>query len=303
MGGFHRGATYEQILSALTPQLLQAVPDIDPTWRASVLNWKRSKRRMKRRFSTSSGTANWMKLRLRHALLSPAPWNTAMAQRPDPREYKEGTDTNDSLFQRPQTSQDCEAIVAAIQAKLDEFIQGVNKNKDRLGVVERGIERIQSRRPLYTSLQNQVQKGEIDDVAGHPEFSDDDAANQSLVTRVCRKLDDTERALHRTEEAMRRRFDKEMHPLITGERFAKRNIPFRERLVRLAFDDFALQAEQQIRAVEDQMTVCQAQLGAQEQEKRILVQKLDTLARQTANLFEQASAPFRQCSVWSKRSC
>ena len=31
MGGFHRGATYEQILSALTPQLRQAVPDIDAT--------------------------------------------------------------------------------------------------------------------------------------------------------------------------------------------------------------------------------------------------------------------------------
>src|SRR6266568_1342300 len=31
MGGFHRGATYEQILSALTPQLLQAVPDLDAT--------------------------------------------------------------------------------------------------------------------------------------------------------------------------------------------------------------------------------------------------------------------------------
>ena len=31
MGGFHRGATYEQILAALTPQLLQAVPDLDAT--------------------------------------------------------------------------------------------------------------------------------------------------------------------------------------------------------------------------------------------------------------------------------
>ncbi len=31
MGGFHRGATYEQILAALTPQLLHAVPDLDAT--------------------------------------------------------------------------------------------------------------------------------------------------------------------------------------------------------------------------------------------------------------------------------
>ncbi len=215
-------------------------------------------------------------------------YDTAMAQRPDPREYKEGTDTNDSLFPRPVTSQACEAIVASIQARVDEFIQTITKTKDQLGIVERGMERIQSRRPLYTSLQNQVQKGETAEVAGHPEFADDDGANQALVNRVCRKLDDTDRALRKTEEGMRRRFDKEMHPLITGERFAKRNIPFRERLVRLAFDDFALQAEQQIRAVEDQVTVCRAELEAQEQEKRILVQKLDTLARQTANLFEQA---------------
>lgn len=215
-------------------------------------------------------------------------YDTAMAQRPDPREYKEGTDTNDSMFPRPKTSQTCEAVAAAIQAKVDEFIQTIAKTKDQLGLVERGMERIQSRRPLYISLQNRVQKSEIAEIAGHPEFADDDVANQSLVNRVCRKLEDTDRALQKTETVMRRRFDKEMHPLITGERFVKRNIPFRERLVRLAFDDFALQAEQQIHAVEDQVTVCQAELDAQEQEKRILVQKLDTLARQTANLFEQA---------------
>ena len=215
-------------------------------------------------------------------------YDTAVAQRPDPREYKEGTDTNDSLFPRPKNAQACQAIVASIQAKVDEFIQTIANTKEQLGNVERGMERIQSRRPLYSSLQNQVQKGEIVEVARHPEFSDNDAANQSLVNRVCRQFDDTERTLRKTEEAMRRRFDNEMHPLVSGERFAKRNIPFRERLQRLAFDDFALQAEQQIRAVEDQVTVCQAELDAQQQEKRILVQKLDTLARQTANLFEQA---------------
>lgn len=231
-------------------------------------------------------------------------YDTAVAQRPDPREYKEGTDTNDSMFPRPKNSRECETIVASIQAKVDEFIQSIAKNKEQITNVERGIERIQARRPLYKSLQNQVQKGEIAEVAKHPEFSDDDVANQMLVNRVCRHFDDADRALRKTEDAMRKRYDKEMHPLINGDRFTKKNIPFRERLQRLAFDDFALQAEQQVRAVEDQVTVCQAELEAQEQEKRILVQKLDTLARQTANLFEQASRVSEMpdaMSAWAKQ--
>ena len=215
-------------------------------------------------------------------------YDTAVAHRPDPREYKEGTDTNDSLFPRPKNSQACEAVVASIQVKVEELNDLIAKTKDQLGIVVRGIERIKARRPLYTSLQGQVQKTEIAEVGKHPGFSDDDVANQALVSQVCRKFDDTDRALRKTEDAMRRRFDKEMHPLLMNEHFAKRNIPFRERLQRLTFDDFAVQAEQQIRAVDDQITVCQAELDTQQQEKRILIQKLDTLARQTANLFEQA---------------
>ena len=215
-------------------------------------------------------------------------YDTAVAQRPDPREYKEGTDTNDSLFPRPKSSRTCLEIVASIQAKVEELTQAIAKTREQLNMVERGVERIQSRRPLYIALRDRVQRGEVAEIATHPEFSDNDEANRALVTRVCRGFDETERALRKAEEAMRRRFDKEMHPLIVGERFAKRNIPFRERLQRLTFDDFALQAEQQIRAVEDQVTVCQAELDAQLQEKRILIQKLDTLARQAANLFEQA---------------
>lgn len=216
-------------------------------------------------------------------------YDTAVAQRPDAREYKEGTDTNYSLFPRPTNSQECETVVVSIQAKVDEFVQSIVKSKEQITNVERGIDRLKARRPLYKSLQTQAQKGEIVDVPKHSEFSEDDTANQTLVNRVCRQFDETDRALRKMDEGMRKRFDREMHPLITGERFAKRNIPFRERLQRLAFDDFAQQAEQQIRAVEDQVTVCQSELESQEQEKRILVQKLDTLARQTANLFEQAS--------------
>src|SRR5699024_1137536 len=93
----------------------------------------------------------------------------------------------------------------------------------------------------------------------------------------------------KVEGSMRRRFDKEMHPLITDERFAKRNIPFRQRLQRLTFEDYAAEGDSHVRAVEDQVKVCQAELDSQEQEKRILVQKLDTLARQAVNLLEQAA--------------
>lgn len=214
-------------------------------------------------------------------------YDSAAAQKPEPREFKEGTDTDPSI-PRPATHAECAALVIRMQTSINELNEKHQETTEYVQTVERGIERVKGRSPLYTAYLDRLGKTAEAAVLPHQEFSEDDEANGALVNRVARQVEETNSALSRVESGMRRRFDKEMQPLITNERFAKRTIPFRERLARLSFDDFATQAERHVRGVEDQVKVCQAELEAQEQEKRILVQKLDVVARQAANLFDQA---------------
>lgn len=215
-------------------------------------------------------------------------YDTAFGQQPDPREFKEGTDTHPDI-ERPTTSVVCAALVAQMQLIANataEQLQEVQREADAL---ERDVERMQSRRPAYRTQLERLGKTGDGVVAPHADFSDDDESNHALVQRVCKRSDEAQSAYDKLEKSMRGRFDTAMHPLITGERFAKRAITFREKLQRLTFDDFATQAERHVRGVEDQVKVAQAELDTQEQEKRILVQKLDVVARQAANLFDQAA--------------
>lgn len=68
MGGFHRGATYEQILSAITPQLIQAVPDLDGTKADRITTFlldqltnerERDAFRIRYQISTPEGRLEW----------------------------------------------------------------------------------------------------------------------------------------------------------------------------------------------------------------------------------------------------
>ena len=215
-------------------------------------------------------------------------YDSAFARKPEPREFKEGTDT-DPLIPRPATSAECATLVAKIEASASELTGEHQRAAEQAQAVERAMERVKSRRPLYTAHLDRLGKPAETAIPPHPDFSDDDDANAELVNRVARHVEETSNALAKIDVAMRRRFEKEMHPLITGERFSRRTIPFRERLQRLTFEDFAMQADRHVRGVDDQVKVCQAELEAQEQEKRILIQKLDVVARQAANLFDQAA--------------
>jgi archaellum component FlaC len=214
-------------------------------------------------------------------------YDSAFAQKPEPREFKEGTDTDPSI-PRPATSAECGMLVAKMQATVSEVSDEQQLTTEQAQVVERGIERVKSRRPLYTAHLDRFGKVAETALPPHPEFSDNDDANAALVNRVARQAEETSSALSKVDGGLRRRFEKEIHPLITDERFSKRTILFRERLGRLTFEDFLTQAERHVRGVDDQVKVCQSELEAQEQEKRILVQKLDVVARQAANLFDQA---------------
>ena len=68
MGGFHRGATYEQILSSLTPQLIQAVPQIDAVLYDRITSFlldqltnerERDAFRVRYQTSTTAGRLEW----------------------------------------------------------------------------------------------------------------------------------------------------------------------------------------------------------------------------------------------------
>jgi hypothetical protein len=215
-------------------------------------------------------------------------YDAALKQKPEPREFKAGTDTHPEIL-RPATSAECTALAAKMQTVASTAAEELQQAQQHTEQIERAIERIKSRRPSYRTQLDRLGKSGEATVAAHAEFSDDDEANFALVKRVCQRAEETQGAHEKVEKSMRRRFDTAMHPLITGEHFSKRAIPFRERLQRLTFEDFATQAQRHVRGVEDQVKGSQEELDTQEQEKRILVQKLDVVARQAANLFDQAA--------------
>lgn len=215
-------------------------------------------------------------------------YDTADAQKPEPREFKEGTDT-DPARDRPATSAQCRTLVEELQASANAVIEELRQAEQHAASVERALSNIGSRRPGYRTQLSRLGKVEEAAVSAHADFSDDDETNHTLVERICQRSDQAQGAHEKVERSMRKKFDGAMHPLITGERFAKRVIAFREKLQRLTFDDLAAQAERHVRGVEDQIKVAQGELESQEQEKRILVQKLDVVARHAGNLFDQAA--------------
>ncbi len=221
------------------------------------------------------------------ALTARQSYDAALAQRPEQPEYKGGSDLDP---QRPvRTSQECEALVEEMQAVAAELQEKVGAASEQEQLVGRSLDRVVGRKPVYAAHQSRIGKLGPARVEPHAEFSlEDDGANAVLVNRIMDESEGTDKSLSRVENAMRRLFEEDIHKLLTTDRFAQYTILMRERLQKLGFEDLASQASIHVNKVGVQVSISREELATQEQEKRILVQKLDLVARQTANLFEQA---------------
>jgi hypothetical protein len=99
--------------------------------------------------------------------------------------------------------------------------------------------------------------------------------------------------LSAVEKKLAQKFDDEIQPLIQNPDLDKNRIPFRDTLKRRARADFDANAADYLSDIRQQIAAYQHDLDSEEQELKIIVGQLDSIARRTASLLGQTESASR----------
>ena len=211
------------------------------------------------------------------------------AQKDAPRdpEFKAGEDLDPERLPQPETATECLQIAESYRAEAESLKQNMESARTHQFATRDEASKVRERIPRYDEWQKQLAAWR-NGASAHPAFSGLIEQDGKLVRDSLAKNRSIREELTKVDNRIGKRLEDHLFPHIQAPAFDMYRIPFRDRLKLLRRDDFLAKVDEQIESVTAQMRVCEDELASEEQERRIIVEKLDAIARRAANLLAQA---------------
>ncbi len=214
-------------------------------------------------------------------------FSDAKRKAPSDRDFKEGENLDQDRDTQPATAADSEIVAQQYHAAAAILRVEVAQARGEAETAQARLGTFREARPYYEGWRGQLPAPDSY-AAPHAAFTGVVEEDKQLVGGMLKRKGELNQQIDGAERKLNRRYDSELQPRIHSPEYDRFRIPFRDRLKLLKRDDFVAKADEQITALEAQLAACQNELDAEEQERRIIVEKLDNVARRAASLLSQA---------------
>jgi hypothetical protein len=212
----------------------------------------------------------------------------ALAAMPRPRAHGEGSDISDTDYGPTNTSAECIALVAELEERSVAAKGDEEAAQTRRYNAERTAQTLGHRIEIYELMLNQLEGATLESEP-HPDFSEDDEENKHLVGQLSLRGKHLRRDIDAHLNKMHGLFERQIHDALHSSAYEHRKIEFRDRLLRLNYEDLQAAPDEHVAAVKTQVAVAQNQLDSLNQEKSLVVDQMERLASRARYWCEQAS--------------
>ena len=214
--------------------------------------------------------------------------DAANQERPRALGHNEGSAISDEDYGPKNTSAECRTLVEQLEERIKAEKTEEDNARARSEAAELASTNLGHRGKLYGSMLSRLD-GILPEAQGHPGFSDNDEENETLVTELCRRGKNLRKEIDLHLGRMHDLFDKKIQEALHNSRYEHRKIEFRDRLLRLNFDDLRADTDEHVAAIKTQVAVAQNQLDSLNEEKDLVVSQIEHLASRARSWCEQAS--------------
>lgn len=211
----------------------------------------------------------------------------AKRKAPSERDFKEGENLDLERDTQPATADESETVAQQYHTEASQLRVEATEARSEAETAKARLSKLSIDRPSYEGWRGQLPAPDSY-ATPHAAFTGVVEEDKQLVGGMLKRKGELTQQIDGAERKLNRRYDGELQPHIHSPEYDRFRIPFRDRLKLLKRDDFVAKADEQITALEAQIAACQNELDAEEQERRIIVEKLDNVARRAASLLSQA---------------